>query len=695
MVANSSRPWYAGRCVSRHDHDKVVNIEVIARLEGNDWMVLANARHLFGGVEEVELRCGHARAIKIGEWEMFQLSKKGKKFWIAGEHRKLYQYCDLSSFGGAAHVQRHLASDELQTSESSGSWILRSQDSEVLQVELRQLNGIAHIANGTSKIPAFPYDPNCVARMPFKGRVIELYELRHKGDPVSIYDWSSDEAYATRVIKGIASASDPRARAAIGWFEEHGKTQESLALSGAVDLAAANDALRSGKLAKRLANDHKLLASLVDSLLNAPRIAELIKSRTDAIAEDERLKIRAHSDAVIHQELESLRLDLLRKMEREIASLRLAAMQEVDQRGIELARELSERERQGWLDISENLVARMADLQSEASELTDHCRAMNTELQERTRDVESCSANLDALRKQEQAVLENLDRVLAITSVAQAKGDSFLPRNLVPLPPLDPGSPLLLSEVAQFVQDSQLLTDTGKRLMLRFLVLLLAGDVPVLCGPDVDDFLSVAERMFANGVSSRLECDPTVITFEDLWLRPGSDVQTSLGVALASTKPSEGTCVRTRIGVIAGAECSGARFWFPPLAARARRGELPRRLLVCVTIQDQNGEEAESLLNRATRIDIHGALSPEAAIVALRSPAGLTRELDPGERPTDLSAAIPVLAPYLRQLSFAAAQRAAQAVVEAKNIGTSTDSLIDLFTVTPDANTAVVTKLRS
>lgn len=695
MVASISRPWYAGRCVSLHEHSKVVNIEVIARLEGSSWIALENARHLFGGVEEVELRCGHAKAIKIGEWEMFQLSKKGKKLWIAGEHKKLHHYFDLSRLGGAAQVQRYLASNELRTSNSSGSWILRSHDEEVLQVELRQDHGVAHLVSGSAKIPSFLYDPNCIVRIPFEGGEIELYKFRHNGDPASIYDWSTDEAYAVRIIRAIASASDPRVKATIGWLEEHGKMHGSLELSDAVDLAAASDALRSGKLAKRLANDQKLLASFVDSMLNDSRIADQIKSRTDAIAEDERIKLRNGAEISIRNELEDLRADRVAALAMEIESLRLAAMQEDDRTRAQLEHELSERKERGLREIGQALDAKASALQLEANELASRCSAMKAELLEKSKNIEICNSNLESLRKREKEALENIDRVLAITSVAKLEGDAFSQRILVPLPSFDRGAPLLLSDAKEFVESSELLTQTGKEMMLRFLVLLLAGEVPVLCGPDVEDFLSVAECMFANGASTRLDCDPTVINFEDLWIRPGSNIQTPLGAALAVTGSNDEKDARTRIGVIAGAECSGARFWYPPLAARARRGELPRRMLVCVTINDVTSEEAETLLSKSTQLDIRDVLSPEAAIVAIGSNFEFKRELDPGERPTDLAAAVSVLAPYLRRLSFMAAQRAAQAVIEAKNIGIPTNSLVDIFTVASSANTAVVTKLRS
>jgi hypothetical protein len=695
MVASSGRPWYAGHCVSRHEHDKLVNIEVIARLDETGWIPLENARHLFGGVQEVELHCSHAKTIKIGEWEMFQLSKKGKKFWIVGEHKKLHHFADLSNLGNASQIQRYIASNELKTTEASGSWILRSRDTEILQVELRQIQGVGHLATASGKIPAFPFDPDCIARIPLGGREIELYEFRHRGDPTAIYDWSSDEAYAARVIRSIANASDPRVKATIGWLEEHGRTKQSLESLDAVDIAAANDALRSDKLAKRLSSDQALLSSLVNAMINDSRILGLIKSKTDLIAEEERTALRIRAETLLQEELITLRQERIASLDLEIESLRLDRIKKIDDRYAELERELAARKENGLIEINRDLGDLVIALQLQADELTDRRSRVKDELVELDQKSDTLNGQLQLLRDQERDVLINIDRLVAITSLAKSQVNTASEKILALHSPLERGVPLMSSDVKEFVESSQLLSEKGKEIMLQFLALLLAGEVPVLTGPDVDDFLLVAESMFANGTSTRLEGDPTIINFEDLWLRPGTNVQTALGVALTGTNSDE-IDESTRLVVINRAERSGARFWFPALAAHARRGELSRRLLACVTIQDTESEEAEAVLSEATRLDIRHALTAEAAIVAIASGIELRRDLDPAERPTDLAEAVPVLAPHLQRLTFARAQRAARAIVEAKNLGIPTQPLVELFIVASGTtNIAVVAQLRS
>ena len=68
--------------------------------------------------------------------------------------------------------------------------------------------------------------------------------------------------------------------------------------------------------------------------------------------------------------------------------------------------------------------------------------------------------------------------------------------------------------------------------MARLAALILSGGVPVIDGPEADDVLDVLSSMLAGGAMTTFDCDPTVISHEDLWRRPGNGALTSLGLAL-------------------------------------------------------------------------------------------------------------------------------------------------------------------
>lgn len=209
--------------------------------------------------------------------------------------------------------------------------------------------------------------------------------------------------------------------------------------------------------------------------------------------------------------------------------------------------------------------------------------------------------------------------------------------------------------------------------MGRFVVLALAGETPVLFGPEKDDFLEIATALLAGGRASRLHADPTMVAFDDLWIRPGTMTPTVLREAAEAAlggRDGGASPPATALVVVAGADRSGARFWHPALVDCARRGRLPRRLLVCVTVDDPGSEEAEALppgsLFNTAGVTAEGASS--VAPVLLAGPRAVRRELDPGERPDDLAAAVPLIGSVAGRLSSIEATRLARIYVEASRM---------------------------
>lgn len=125
------------------------------------------------------------------------------------------------------------------------------------------------------------------------------------------------------------------------------------------------------------------------------------------------------------------------------------------------------------------------------------------------------------------------------------------------------------------ISDCILLTAEGKERMAHFIALMLAGETPVLHGPQTHDFLLTAESLLSSGRSVRLEADPTIITFEDLWLRAGTQLPTALTFGLELARSKEATTV---LAVIERAECSGAlpgcRHW-PNVRSAVTSSTLP------------------------------------------------------------------------------------------------------------------------
>lgn len=677
MASNVS--WYAGRCIKRAEQNKAAHLEAVAQLVSGKWQLIEDPKTLFRHTNDVELRATDARHMKVSDWAAFTIGeKRGRaKSWPATAHRRLHRYVDLAALGSAEQAQRKLV-EGIQTQHPSGTWIVRCTDNEVLQVELRQLDGVAYLASGNDKVSAYRFDLDSVIRMPTVDEEVELYDLKD-ATRTTVYDWAPDDSFALRVVRAAADAGDAHARSLIAWLESHAKRAEGLLPVKSSDLAAANEALRSGKLAERLAADQALLQAFLDELIADERISALLKEETERIAEQERAAARAQAEADAKREIEAYRKQRLAAFEAELdkttQELQAQAEAEHSLRQKVLSEELDRLRADSEASLRETVVARVNAMEKLASELDTRCKNLSIEAnrakaaveEERQKEeslrtkVAEAKASLDAIHDSAAKVASELATEQARLAAARMKCPT--------LGALGAAKPLTLADVGAKIEASPLLSDSGKALMAHFLALTLAGEVPALCGPGVDDFLLAAEIMLGGGRSVRMEGDPTILTFEDLWIRAGTDLRTGFGQALAIAGGIEGK-PRTTLAVLERAERSGARFWYPTLADRAQRRGMPRRLLVCVTIADPECEEAEEILARAVRLDMNDVLAADNAfpLAMMAASAELATELDPGDERADLTLGAAKLAADVPQLGAVRAMRAMRAVAEATRL---------------------------
>jgi hypothetical protein len=125
---------------------------------------------------------------------------------------------------------------------------------------------------------------------------------------------------------------------------------------------------------------------------------------------------------------------------------------------------------------------------------------------------------------------------------------------------------------------------------------------------------------------------------------------------------------RSHLCIIARADRSGARFWFPDLADRARRRGLPPRLFVCATLDDEKSDEAKLVLREGIALRIDDVIAPAAAVVVpavIAGPGAAVRELRPPERVVDLTPAVPTLAAVGGSLGITGAARLARIYIAA------------------------------
>ncbi|HYG91823.1 MAG TPA: hypothetical protein VD978_36865 [Azospirillum sp.] len=535
------------------------------------------------------------------------------------------------------------------------------------------------LTSGTSKLSkvlAYAFDQASIVQMPTGTDYVALYDLGQDATSHASYNWSPDIDYVAHVIRSLAGAEDPRLADIITWLELHADaTTDRVSVSG-VDPAAAFAALRSGELAKRLAADRDMLRAYTHALKADPKIASLVETATALIAEEEREAIRARTEKQLAKEIEDSRRLRIEALNTTLLAYEEKKRDEIENRlasqSVAIDASLAKRKAKGEAEIDHHLATRKASLEMKVSELTQKRDAFVEEIKTLEKSNKQLSADIAALREQEAAAATNLDRLLTAAAATGSSAKRSL-GNVIPLKWPTRGRIVAASELKQAISNCPLLTSVGKASMEQFVALSLAGDIPILTGPDVADFLLVAEALLSSGASARLEADPTIIAFEDLWVRVGTGAATPLAQALDLTSMDDPVTV---LAVVEKAERSGARFWFPSLADRARRGDLPRRLLVCVTVEDVECEEARAILPQAVRLEIRSTIiNGAAAIAGVALGASERREFDPGEWPTDIVEGMRATVQLVDRLGLGKAIRAARAAVEATRLTSEPEAL--------------------
>jgi hypothetical protein len=172
--------------------------------------------------------------------------------------------------------------------------------------------------------------------------------------------------------------------------------------------------------------------------------------------------------------------------------------------------------------------------------------------------------------------------------------------------------PLPIGEIPDWLKACQLLTDAGRRGVARVAALILSGGVPVIDGPEADDVLDVLSSMLAGGAITTLDCDPTIISYDDLWRRPGNGEPTALGLALSDVQER----AAVRLCAIRRADLAPSQFWIDTLRRAGKQRSLPRAFLLCVT---RGGEGDDEAVGSASLFRAEGWVERSAGVAALAS----------------------------------------------------------------------------
>ncbi|WP_126243011.1 hypothetical protein [Burkholderia gladioli] len=661
---NEGSLWYAGHCV-RHN-DIVAHIVVTSRKGELGWAPVENATKLFPKSGEVEVRQRGKPALRVGDWVAFRITSsapKGRNQWQASKHRPLHHFTQAPS-DTLDDLRRLLTVEGLPSTRSPGAWMVQISQTEVARVDLARWNGGRLFASQNQEVAVYAFDPDAV--MSVSGPLgVVLYDLPAGTTPKKSVDWSTEEAFLNRWARALSRQGDKRTDVVIDWLRDHADATQGALTFDVADSAAVFDMMRSGELADRLSGDRELLRSFTKIFLSLPRFTNLLDEQVASMAEKERKSIQARFEAELARDVEQQREESMNALEQTLraweADKRAFLEAEVQRNEEALTAEFANSRAAREQELHDEFRARKAQLKEEVQDLVLARDTLHAEV----RDLEASTADLrtriDGLKTDENEAKANVDRLLLAASALERPSSRDHSPNQPSLRAPDAREGRA-SDLRKSIATCPLLTEHGKTLMLQVVALCLAGEVPVLTGQGREAFLMVAEAFLSGGTSARIFADPTLITYEDLWSRPGTATPTPLAQAFDLTQTSDSSMLT----VIEGAERSGARFWYPALRDAIRRGVFPRRMFVCATFGETDVDEVNVIRGSGVMIDVGLAIAEGASAIATHGISKSARmQFAPDEPPADLSQGAFVTNSFVAKLDVMRALAAARTAAEA------------------------------
>jgi len=651
-------------------------VSVVGRVADGGIDVISAPKRLFPRDGTVETHGVAHAGLAIGDWVEFDVARNQRPRapeYKAVHLRPIPRYAVLPD-GTEANYRAMLTVEGWRGDRRPGLWALRISDDRVLVVELesREDGALGIPRKSARQVNWWDYHENLVVAPPINGQDEEIY-LCTSGDPSGAYDWSDETDYVAQVIRSLSDVNDPHLTDLISWLEMHHEEQTGRIFAGTIDHDAAQASLRSGELAERLRADRELMRSYLDAALQNEDVREAVAewAREGNGVEAERLRSeltreiadeRTRLTDELNDEIKRKKKEALGRVEAEAAALADQHLQALAAREREAEDKFSAKVR----ELGDRFNERKADLERDIGQQTNALEVAREATRTATSELEQVRAETDEARSRLRDVSVEVDRLLEIadrlTAPSNISGPTAMPAaGIVRQFPERPTVPA--HEKGRAIAENLLLSEKGKEQLLRLTVLMLAGEVPLLTGPDVEDFLRIAEALLCPGRLVVVDADPTFISVDDLWSRPGGGAPT-LVAAAAAAAPSGAVVV-----VIRGIERSGARFWLPTLSDMMRGGGLPRGLLICCTVADREHEEIAALPGVAPLINVEGAFVEGAFAVASTVLSPETLELtvlDPGASADDLSPANQIMPRLGFQPSLGQALRAARIFAAAR-----------------------------
>lgn len=604
-------PWYIGRFDRKND--LFFYIKVVAQEAETGWCAIDNPKKLFPRNGEVELIGLNSLQLRPNDYIAFQVdSSVRSKITRAKNPRRIYPYCDLSSIQSLQAAQSILALDGIESPGDAGHWAIRFGTSGLILVNLTKSKSEHFTLSKNHEVPEYVFSESSVVTVSGIHENNNLFYLPAIDvSPCSIHDWTPDRQYLENTVQLFADTK--MSGMIVSWLRRHTDDQSGKLKSGIQDLLATFQAHRSGELLKKLEEDGSIARRLTQALINDPNITELLKHHLESIAEEERDRLRAEQLEALNKELLAASLLRSEAIEAEMSAFQIAKKNEVEREVAQLKlteeQKLSLELEEERTIIEETLKREKEELENDIKQLKQSSYDLTEQNERQYQELASvcaeCATSLAVLNDIEDRTNIAQNELECINNAIKERARRMMYSTITDIRLPTQAKVVSFAGLGKAVREHALLTTDGKRLMEQFLALMLAGECPLLYGSDIQDFLTIAESIISSGHSIRQIADPTMIAYEDLWIKAGSGLATPLyqGLLLSSSSSS-----RTLFAVVERTECSAIRFWLPSLKDRMNRGDIPRNFLICGTIEKENCEEVETIKGEHLRLKIENAV---------------------------------------------------------------------------------------
>lgn len=624
-------------------------VAVVGSLLADRVDVIADTKKLFPKDGLVETQgLGHHVGLRPGDWVEFDIVRNPRP--RAPEYKVLHlnrlpRFASLPDLSLPAY-RVLLTGDGWQGDARPGPWAFRIAGDTVIVADMEiGKDGRLHVAKASAReVKRYAFDAASVVDVGKDASDQQIF-IAPLGGELPPFDWSDEADHIARVVRALAGANDTRFAEIVTWLDLHHEEGTGRVSAASANSKQALEALRSGELADRLRADRELMDLYLAAALGDDAVREAVAAYAKEGHGAERDRLRSQ----LSLELAAERTRLLDALTEEVAAERDGRLARIDGelRQYEAAARAMEVQRREAARLAAQAEAKrvVSDAADRAGELERAIADQSLLLEDKKAEVADAEAKrdgvlckLDAALKRVETVRTEVDRLLAISARLDSPATAAAPTHTVgglnrvfPVHPLVPSA-----KKGELIGRHVMLSGEGREKMSGLLVAMLSGELPILMGDRSIDLLTVAEAVVCPGRLVVMDADPALISIDDLWARPGSGAPTMFARAAEAARDGGSVIV-----VIRGIERSGARFWFPALADALRSGGLPRGLLVCCTLGDEEHDEAKALPADVVRLAVSDVFKEGAASAApsLLTPPRIDLEvLDPGLLPVDLSA---------------------------------------------------------